>query len=166
MDEGDRVRLVAFVANQAADPEGAKIVTPDERLAERLHSAKVPTVVHLASLIRNRAGKPDLPAMIAQFMQAERRRPSHPSPPVDLTPTEAQIGKMWCELLGIAEVKPQDSFFALGAHSLMATELAEIIEESFAVEVPLREVFDCDSLRELALAVDELTNLAGGGQRE
>jgi acyl-coenzyme A synthetase/AMP-(fatty) acid ligase/acyl carrier protein len=166
MDEGDRVRLVAFVANQAANPDGAKVVAPDERLIERLHSAKVPTVVHLASLIRNRAGKPDLPAMIAQFMQAERRRPSHPSPAVDLTPTEAQIGKMWCELLGIAEVQPEDSFFALGAHSLMATELAEIIEESFAVEVPLREVFDCDSLRELALAVDELTNRAGGGRRE
>ncbi|WP_243722994.1 non-ribosomal peptide synthetase [Actinomadura sp. 7K507] len=158
MEEGGRVRLVAFVADQAADPDGATVVAPDERLVERLHSAKVPTVVHIGSLIRNRAGKPDLPAMVEQLVQSEQRQTSHLSPPVDLTPTEAQIGKIWCELLGISQVRSEDSFFELGAHSLMATELAEILEESFAVELPLREVFDRDSLRDLALAVDELTN--------
>jgi amino acid adenylation domain-containing protein len=158
--DGERVRLVAFVAGDC----GRQIAhAGGGRLADLLHPVKLPTLVAVPTIARTAAGKPDLPAMMADWLDDPAAGETAPdSASANITPTEAQIAKIWCELLQVPAVGPDDNFFALGGHSLMATELAAGIEESFSVEMPLRDVFDCDSLRELARVVDELAGKESG----
>nr|BFE74552.1 hypothetical protein GCM10020092_078530 [Actinoplanes digitatis] len=67
-------------------------------------------------------------------------------------------------MLGVPTVRTGDNFFELGGHSLMAIEVAALIEEEFDVELPLREVFDCDTLGHLAKLVEALRHKEGGGE--
>ncbi|MEY9880408.1 amino acid adenylation domain-containing protein [Bradyrhizobium sp. USDA 329] len=66
---------------------------------------------------------------------------------------EIGIARIWCELLGRAEVSASDNFFALGGHSLQASALACRLTAEFGVPVSLRMVFDAPTVEELALAI-------------
>ncbi|BCY09071.1 non-ribosomal peptide synthetase [Actinoplanes sp. L3-i22] len=149
----DGPRLVAFVAG--ADTTGAA-----RRLEEHLPAAMIPVVVTVPAIPRLASGKPDLRALTERYL-AERAPAPH-AEPADLTATESRLIKIWVELLQVTAVTPGDSFFELGGHSLMATELAAEIEDEFGIELPLREVFDRDSLRELAEYLDQLPGSAAG----
>jgi acyl carrier protein len=48
---------------------------------------------------------------------------------------------MWGELLGVARVSVDDSFFDLGGHSLMAVELLARVRGCYGVEVSLEVVY-------------------------
>ncbi|MEU2611444.1 non-ribosomal peptide synthetase [Micromonospora sp. NPDC007271] len=149
VDDGDGPRLVAFVAGAVPDGEDSTV----ELVAHRLPRPMVPRVLRVPAIPRLASGKPDLSALLGAY----RAGPADPSANDDpgFTPTEAQLAKIWLDLLQVPAVLPQDDFFELGGHSLMATELAAAIEDVFAVEVPLRKIFDCESLSELALLIDE-----------
>lgn len=66
---------------------------------------------------------------------------------------EAAIAGIWHELLGVAAPGPDDSFFALGGQSLLATRLVSRIHEVLGVELPLQAVFESPTVQGLALAV-------------
>ncbi|KRQ92932.1 hypothetical protein CQ12_30420 [Bradyrhizobium jicamae] len=66
---------------------------------------------------------------------------------------EIGIARIWCELLGRAEVSANDNFFELGGHSLQASALACRLTAEFGVPVSLRMVFDAPTVEELALAI-------------
>src|SRR5436305_6388993 len=72
------------------------------------------------------------------------------------TPVEELLATMWSQLLGVERVGEQDSFFELGGHSLLATQVASRVRSVFAVEMPLRTVFERPMLADLAAAVSEL----------
>lgn len=79
-------------------------------------------------------------------------------PSVSLPPTSATeivLASMWSELLGVAGVGTADSFFALGGHSLAATQLVARIDAEFAVRVPLAVLFEMPTLGGLAEWVDQ-----------
>nr|QCE43603.1 nonribosomal peptide synthetase subunit 2 [Cystobacter sp. SBCb004]QCE43607.1 nonribosomal peptide synthetase subunit 2 [Expression vector pArg23-V1]QCE43611.1 nonribosomal peptide synthetase subunit 2 [Expression vector pArg235-V1]QCE43616.1 nonribosomal peptide synthetase subunit 2 [Expression vector pArg2345-V2]QCE43622.1 nonribosomal peptide synthetase subunit 2 [Expression vector pArg2345-V1]QCE43628.1 nonribosomal peptide synthetase subunit 2 [Expression vector pArg2345-V1-BsaI]UEN69 len=69
--------------------------------------------------------------------------------------TEAVIASIWAQLLGV-EPDAADNFFALGGHSLTATQLCTRLREAFGVEVPLREVFGRADVRSQASMVEGL----------
>ena len=52
------------------------------------------------------------------------------------------------DLLGIERIGINDNFFELGGHSLKATSLASRIHKEFNVEVPLKEIFNKQRVRE------------------
>src|SRR5262249_39530770 len=58
------------------------------------------------------------------------------------TPTEELLATLWAGSLGVEQLSREDNFFALGGHSLLATQLVSRIRAAFAVEVPVRWVFD------------------------
>jgi acyl transferase domain-containing protein len=60
------------------------------------------------------------------------------------------------EVLGVAEVDPDDDFFSLGGDSLVAAQLADRFEEVFGVAVPLDIVFESPTPRQLADGVEAL----------
>lgn len=76
--------------------------------------------------------------------------------PEPLTPTESALAKLWAEVLGSTAVIPSGAgFFShLGGNSLRATQLASRLREHFAVDLPLRTIFEAVDLAALAAAID------------
>jgi acyl carrier protein len=70
------------------------------------------------------------------------------------TNTERAIAAIFADLLGTTSIGPEDDFFDLGGHSLLATRLVARIHASLAVELPVRQVFEARSVRNLAAALD------------
>jgi hypothetical protein len=63
---------------------------------------------------------------------------------------------IWEELLGITGIGVHDNFFELGGHSLLGTQLISRLREHFAVQVPLRTIFDASTVQALARHVGGL----------
>jgi amino acid adenylation domain-containing protein len=69
------------------------------------------------------------------------------------------VAALMADLLGMQSVSPTDDFFWLGGHSLLATQLVSRIRETFAVELPLRSVFDAKTPHALAALIAAAPNM-------
>ena len=69
------------------------------------------------------------------------------------TPVEAELARIWAEVLGLAQVSVHDSFFDLGGHSLLATQIFFQLRATFDVELPLSRLFATPTVAELAEAI-------------
>ncbi|OMI35157.1 phosphopantetheine-binding protein, partial [Streptomyces sparsogenes] len=84
--------------------------------------------------------------------------PTLPSPaPAAATPadTVTELAGIWRDVLGVPEVRPDDSFFALGGHSLVASQVMVRIRERFDVRVSLGDLLEAETLAGMASLVDE-----------
>ncbi len=63
---------------------------------------------------------------------------------------ESQLADLWQTLLGVAQVGGLHHFFELGGHSLKATVLIAQIQQTFAVQLSLRDIFQCPQLAQMA----------------
>ncbi|MET8945257.1 amino acid adenylation domain-containing protein [Streptomyces sp. NPDC004542] len=70
-------------------------------------------------------------------------------------PAEEVVAAIWSEVLCLERIGAQDDFFALGGHSLLATRVLARLRETFAVELPLRLLFEATTVARLAEAVSE-----------
>ncbi|AYN43151.1 amino acid adenylation domain-containing protein [Streptomyces dangxiongensis] len=70
-------------------------------------------------------------------------------------PAEEAVAAIWSEVLGVERIGVQDDFFALGGHSLLATRVLARLRETFAVELPLRLLFEATTVARLSEAVSE-----------
>jgi len=107
-----------------------------EFLRPRLPATMIPGHFEpVASLPRNASGKLDRRALRAPAPIVAR-----PGPHADSDETR-QLRACFAALLGVAEVGPNDDFFALGGHSLLAIALVARVRERLGVELPLAEIF-------------------------
>jgi amino acid adenylation domain-containing protein len=67
---------------------------------------------------------------------------------------ESTLAQIWAQVLQIDQVGVRDSFFELGGHSLMATRVISRIRESFAVELPIRAIFEASTVEQLSLRIE------------
>jgi acyl carrier protein len=81
-------------------------------------------------------------------------------------PTEQIIAEIWAAILGVDRVGVHDDFFGLGGHSLLATRVLARLRQTFAVELPLRCLFEATTVADLAevttgfiaAQIDEMTD--------
>ena len=71
---------------------------------------------------------------------------------------EAELALIWQSLLGIEKIGVQDNFFELGGHSLLATQLLTRMRDSFELELPLRTIFEVNTIEGLAEIISAMTS--------
>ncbi|HYP22808.1 MAG TPA: amino acid adenylation domain-containing protein, partial [Actinomycetota bacterium] len=121
-----------------------------EWLRARLPEHLVPAFVEgLDVLPKTPGGKVDRAALAARAPQAGPGSAAAPR-----TPTEQVLASMWQKLLGIDAAGVDESFFDLGGHSLVATQLVSRIRHAFGVSLPLRTVFEWPTIAGLAAVIE------------
>jgi len=60
--------------------------------------------------------------------------------PATLTPSEQLLATVWCELLGISQVRTSDNFFDVGGHSLLAVDMAAQVKRQTGVQLNLLDI--------------------------
>ncbi|HEY3570037.1 MAG TPA: amino acid adenylation domain-containing protein [Thermoanaerobaculia bacterium] len=149
-DQGGDKRLVAFVA----PAPGAVVAAGElrELLRGTLPEYMVPaTFTVVDALPLGATGKVD------------RRALARWSPPADetaavaapRTPVEELLASLFAEVLGVERVGIEDGFFELGGHSLLATRLVSRARAVLGIELPLRDLFEAQTVAALALRVEE-----------
>jgi amino acid adenylation domain-containing protein len=142
---GDR-RLVAYVAGAV---EGDALRA---HLRQSLPEYMVPSAfVVLDRLPLTANGKVDRRALPAPELASADERYVAPR-----TPAEEVLAGIWAEVLRVERVGVEESFFELGGHSLLATRVVSRIREVFAVELPLRALFEGPTVAEMAGRVEEI----------
>ncbi|WP_406408556.1 non-ribosomal peptide synthetase [Streptomyces halstedii] len=86
--------------------------------------------------------------------------PPHPAPAAgaggagEAASYEEALCRLVGEILQVPEVTPKDNFFDLGGHSMLAAKLAGRMRKELGVTVPMRSMFEAQSLAELAQVME------------
>ena len=107
-----------------------------------------PAIVILERFPLTAHGKVDVKAL--PLPEAQRRERAI----APRTPLEQQVAAIWRDVLGLEEISVDDDFFAMGGHSLMATQVVSRINADFAIDLPLMRFLEAPTIADLALAVD------------
>ncbi|MFD5064793.1 amino acid adenylation domain-containing protein [Streptomyces sp. NPDC058394] len=115
------------------------------------------TVLVLDALPVTATGKVDRPALPVPDFAAlsSGREPSNPR--------EYILCQLFAEVLGVPQVTIDDSFFTLGGHSLLATRVISGIHHRLGAELPVRTLFERQTVAELLEAVDGVPALRTPG---
>ncbi|CDO92459.1 unnamed protein product [Kluyveromyces dobzhanskii CBS 2104] len=133
-----------------------------EFLKKRLASYAIPTViVVLDNLPLNPNGKVDKPKL--QFPTSKQLNVVAENSAVEVddsefTETEREVRDLWLGVLPSrpASITPDDSFFDLGGHSILATRMIFGLRSTLEVELPLGTIFKYPTIRAFAGEVDRV----------
>jgi len=141
-DDGHGTLLVAYLAPTTLDLAALRA-----HLAERLPHAMVPSAfVLMDKLPHNASGKLDRVALPAPGQQTEAYRAPR-------TPEEETLCTLFAEVLQLGRVGIDANFFALGGHSLSATQLVSRVRSTFSLELSVRALFEAPTVEGLARMV-------------
>lgn len=144
-------------ADAAGSLDGAAL---RDRLAGLLPGYMVPSaVVVLDSLPVTATGKVDRSALPEPDFGAlsTGREPRNPR--------EQILCELFAEVLGVPRVTIDDSFFDLGGHSLLVTRVISGVRRRLGVELPVRTLFERQSVAALLEAVDAPATAGGAPAR-
>jgi amino acid adenylation domain-containing protein/non-ribosomal peptide synthase protein (TIGR01720 family) len=89
-----------------------------------------------------------LPELYVRQVSAEHVAPS--------TVTEETLCHIWREVLRLDQVSVFDDFFKLGGHSLLVTQVISRIRHIYAIDIPLKTLFQYPTIFSLGQIIDSL----------
>jgi amino acid adenylation domain-containing protein len=122
-------------------------------VARNLPSYMVPSqLVFVKELPRGLHGKIDANALPSPLSESDPNTAAV-VPPRD--ECERGVCAIWEAVLGMETVSVRSNFFALGGHSLLAMQVISRIRQKFAVDLPLRVIFEAPTVEELSKLLKE-----------
>jgi surfactin family lipopeptide synthetase A len=151
-DDPGLKRLVAYIV--ARGESSPKVDSLRGFLKQHLPEYMVPSVfLFLQKLPLNSSGKIDYRAL----PKPDQSRADFEGELVGpRTPTEEVLMSIWAEILRLERIGVHENFFDLGGHSLLATQVISRIDDAFHIDMPLRRLFEQQTIAELSVAVEEL----------
>ncbi|GAA2748110.1 amino acid adenylation domain-containing protein [Kitasatospora cinereorecta] len=136
--------LVGYVTG-TADPADLRA-----RLAAALPGYAVPAaVLVLDALPTTPNGKLDRKAL-----PAPPRRDAPAAEGHAYTGRSAELHRIWCEVLGVDAVGPDEDLFDLGGHSLVIARIAARVRDRLGTDLPLDAFFDTPTIRSLGALLE------------
>ncbi|MEH2337085.1 amino acid adenylation domain-containing protein [Nostoc sp.] len=70
------------------------------------------------------------------------------------TPIEAQLARIWSQVLGVERIGVKDNFFDLGGHSLLATQVLSEINSAFGLYISIQMMFESPTVAGIAAYIE------------
>jgi acyl carrier protein len=141
-DTGAPTPLTAYVAVRSNRPDVSL-----RDIAARLPRYARPAMVAVAEVPRDEHGDLNVARLAATGLPSALAR----LPDGLLT----RVCDTWAAALGAARVEPDDDFFALGGHSMIAAQLAQQLSRELGVKVPVKAIFEYPTPAELTTVLHE-----------
>src|SRR3984885_1467505 len=149
MTEPPAVRLVAAVAADAGVLDEAPSESLTKALCRELPGYMIPTtILVLDEMPLTANGKIDAGALRLRLAGVAGGRERVGAPPLGVV--EERLAAIWRELLGGAVITREDSFFALGGDSLLATRMVGLLREAGLRGFEVRRLFAAPRLADVA----------------
>lgn len=114
--------------------------------AEYLAPYKVPRVIRFVDAIpKGPTGKLQRLGLAQQLNLTEDKAFIPPQ-----TPLEAELVKIWEQMMGVANISVDDNFFYLGGSSLLAMRMLAAIQQTLGKVLPIAALTRASTVRELA----------------
>ncbi|RXT13597.1 non-ribosomal peptide synthetase [Ammoniphilus sp. CFH 90114] len=156
-EDGDHVLGAYYVADQPIPSEELRAhlaeVLPDYMLPTYFMKLEQMPLTVNGKLDRQALPKPERGRLSSQYVSPH-------------SAFEEILAEIWQEVLGIKRIGMIENFFELGGHSLRAMTLVSHINLRMGTEVPLRELFQHPTIRELARWMQEHAMLSPYSQIE
>ncbi len=147
---GDKRLVAYFTAITGAKPEPEVLRT---FLQKELPAYMMPTAfIHLDAFPLTLNGKIDTKALPKPDFSNVNTQSEFIAPRNE---DEKKMAEIWKELLNIEQVGVTNSFFDLGGHSLIATQLMSRIRRDFGLELELRALFESPTISGLVHHVEQ-----------
>ena len=154
--DGNKFLVVYLTTNEDVSSAALR-----EYLAECLPRTMLPSAfVKLDQLPRTLNGKIDRKALESLDLSQTKLEVESGT----LTPIEEIVAGIWGEVLRRPSIPRNVSFFNLGGHSLMVTQVLARVRDYLKIELPVRSLFEAPSLVEFSSLIQEGINQ--GQQRE
>ncbi len=144
-------RLAAYLVADG----GRSIASQDVRsfLERRLPCYMIPSVfVPLTSLPLNSNGKVDRSAL--PIPEAPSPEPGQTVAAASANELEDAIGEVWCQILSLDQVGPNDNFFDLGGTSLLLVHTHAALQKRLSRTLSVTDLFEFPSVRALGRHLD------------
>lgn len=82
-----------------------------------------------------------------------------------LSPTQARVAAVFCEVLDVTQVEVDSDFFELGGQSILALRLVSRLSEDFGVELPLQVLFEASTVGSLSRRLQALVSASPESER-
>ncbi|WP_311971042.1 non-ribosomal peptide synthase/polyketide synthase [Pseudomonas baltica] len=137
-------QLLAYLVAEGEESAAALASRVRTALQQRLPEPMIPAhILRLPALPLSPTGKLDrraLPQPEAALREYRAPRDAR----------EIQLAAIWAQVLELERIGLDDDFFELGGHSLLATRIVSRTRQAFAVDLPLRALFESRRLVDFA----------------
>lgn len=133
-----------------------------EFLKKRLASYAIPTIIvpfHKLPLNPNgKVDKPKLPFPTTAQLEAVAKHSSADQDDSQFSETEAKVRDVWLSVLPQrpSTISPEDSFFDLGGHSILATRMIFELRKQLVIDLPLGTIFKFPTIKAFAKEIERV----------